>query len=127
MLLNELNIVLVNDRKMAKLHKEFMNIAGPTDVLTFPIDENEAGHVTSGEVYLCVPEARRQAKIRGIEPKLELLLYAIHGMLHLLGYDDRTAAEFEKMHALEDQILTQLGLGPVFAPPSPKTRRRARA
>jgi rRNA maturation RNase YbeY len=84
-------------------------------VLTFPIDTDARGHVTSGEVYVCVPEALRQSRARKIPHRLELLLYSIHGMLHLLSYDDRTARDFNRMHRTEDAILTGLGFGPVFA------------
>ncbi len=103
---------------MSELHEEFLSIAGPTDVLTFPIDIDAAGETIAGEVYVCVSEARRQAKSRGaggIDPKREVLLYALHGMLHLLGYDDRTSRDYRIMHRTEDTILTKLGLGPVFA------------
>ena len=113
--LREFSLALVNDARMTDLHEEFMGIHGPTDVLTFPIDQNPRGRVTSGEVIVCVPEARRQAKRRTIPLRLELLLYSIHGMLHLLGYDDRTPGDFQAMHRLEDQLLTDLGFGPVFA------------
>jgi len=113
--LDELSVALVGDRRMSRLHQEFMNIAGPTDVLTFPIDFAVDGRVSSGEVYICVPEARRQARKSRVGVKLELLLYAIHGMLHLLGYDDRTRRAYCAMHEMEDAILTRLGLGPVFA------------
>jgi rRNA maturation RNase YbeY len=113
--IRELSLVLVNDKQMRRLHKDFMNLPGPTDVLTFPIDTNPAGQVTSGEVYVCVPYARREAKACGVDIKHEVLLYALHGMLHLLGYDDRTAADFRAMHALEDEILNEIGVGPVFA------------
>jgi len=112
--LRELSIAIVNDARMSDLHAQFMGIHGPTDVLTFPIDQDASGHVTSGEVIVCLPQARRQAKQHRIPPRLELLLYAIHGMLHLLGYDDRTARDFHTMHRTEDDILTQLGFGPVF-------------
>lgn len=104
---------------MGALHERFMGVAGPTDVLTFPIDADAIGNVIAGEVYVCVPEARRQATSRGIDPKREVLLYALHGMLHLLGYDDRTSRDYRIMHSTEDLILTELGLGPVFAPPTP--------
>ena len=110
----QISVVLVNDKTMSSLHKTYMNLPEPTDVLTFPIDTDDSGAVTSGEVYVDVPYARRQAKARGIDAKHEILLYAIHGTLHLLGYDDRTAADFAKMHRAEDQILTRLGIGPVF-------------
>ena len=113
--LREMSLALVNDARMSALHRQFMGIHGPTDVLTFPIDEDERGGVTSGEVVVCVPEARRQARRHTIPVRLELLLYSLHGMLHLLGYDDRTARDFRTMHRTEDDILTRLGFGPVFA------------
>ena len=104
-----MSIVLVNDRLMSDLHVQFMNIPGPTDVLTFPMDE------TSGEIAICVPEARRRSKENQTKLQNELLLYAIHGMLHLCGMDDRTRRGFEQMHRMEDQILEKIGVGKVFA------------
>jgi len=102
---------------MADLHQQFMGLPGPTDVLTFPLDKDRRGRVTAGEVVLCVPEARRRARGHGVSVQQELLLYALHGMLHLCGFDDRTDAGFAAMHRTEDQILTQIGIGPVFATP----------
>jgi probable rRNA maturation factor len=107
---------MVGDRRMAELHLQFMGVAGPTDVLTFPLDHDAHGNVVAGEVVVCVPEARRRAKDHNVSVEQELLLYALHGMLHLCGYDDRTDASFRTMHAAEDRILTQLGVGPVFDP-----------
>ena len=126
--LHELSVALVNDGRMAELHQQFMNIPGPTDVLTFELEHDGRGNVTSGEVVVCVAEARRQAKARGIELRVELLLYALHGMLHLCGFDDRTDRGFRTMHRREDDILTALGFGPVFAaqPPSSSRVRRRR-
>jgi probable rRNA maturation factor len=112
--LREMSLALVGDSRMSALHEEFMGIHGPTDVLTFPIDQDARGRVTSGEVVVCVPQARREAKRHTIPVRHELLLYALHGMLHLLGYDDRTARDFQTMHATEDKLLTELGIGPVF-------------
>ena len=122
--LRELSLALVNDARMSQLHEQFMGITGPTDVLTFELEHDARGRVTAGEVIVCVPEARRQAKERGIELRMELLLYALHGMLHLCGFDDRTDLGFRTMHRREDDILTQLGFGPVFAPQSVPDRRR---
>jgi len=109
-----MSLVLVGDAVMSRLHKEYMNIDAPTDVLTFPIDENERGQVISGEVFVCVPEARRQSKARGTPLASEVLLYSLHGMLHLCGFDDRTERDFRRMHRTEDKILTRLGVGAVF-------------
>jgi probable rRNA maturation factor len=114
--LRDMSIALVNDARMAELHQEFMSIPGPTDVLTFPLDHDARGRVTSGEVVICVPYARRIAKERKIPADREVLLYAIHGMLHLLGYDDRNPAAYRTMHRTEDELLTKLGIGPLFDP-----------
>jgi probable rRNA maturation factor len=113
--LADLSVVLVGDRQMSDLHFRFMAIAGPTDVLTFPLDFSANGHPISGEVVICVPEDRRRAREHATPLSHELLLYAIHGMLHLCGHDDRTAREFKIMHRTEDDLLTRLGVGPVFA------------
>jgi probable rRNA maturation factor len=126
--LKDLSLALVGDSRMGKLHRQFMNISGPTDVLTFPIDLDRRNHVISGEIVICVPEARRAAKLHGTSVRDELLLYAIHGMLHLAGFDDRTETGFRKMHRTEDDILTRLGIGRVFAAPAPagsSQRRRS--
>ena len=100
---------------MSQLHERFMGIRAMTDVLTFPLDTNARGQVTSGEIVICASEARRRAKEIGHTVRDELLLYALHGLLHLAGFDDRTAAAFRRMHRMEDKILTRLGVGPVFA------------
>jgi probable rRNA maturation factor len=123
--LAELSVALVGDAHMAELHEQFMGIAGPTDVLTFPLDEDESGRVTAGEVVVCVPEARRRSKAEGTEPRDETLLYALHGMLHLCGFDDTTPASFAKIHRMEDRLLRQMGRGAVFRPKSGQSDRPA--
>jgi probable rRNA maturation factor len=112
----EISVALVGDRRMSRLHHQFMGLGGPTDVLTFPLDRDARGRAVAGEVVVCVPEARRRAKAEGVPLERELLLYALHGLLHLCGYDDRTASAYRTMHRTEDQILTRLGVGPVFSP-----------
>ena len=126
--LAELSVALVGDARMSALHEQFLGIPGPTDVLTFPLDHDARGRVTAGEVVVCVPEAVRRARETGVPVERELLLYALHGLLHLCGYDDRTEPGYRRMHRREDMILTQLGVGPVFDAAAPrsaadKTRR----
>ncbi len=111
----EVSLALVNDARMSELHEQVMGIPGPTDVLTFELDHGPRGHVISGEVVVCVPEARRRAKELGHKLEHELLLYALHGILHLSGHDDRTTPAYRRMHKTEDRILTRLGVGAVFA------------
>lgn len=110
----EISFALVGNAKMAALHERFMQIPGPTDVLTFELDHSADGAVTAGEIVLCVPYARREAARRGIDPQHELLLYALHGVLHLSGYDDLDSEGNAKMHAEEDRILQAIGIGAVF-------------
>jgi probable rRNA maturation factor len=123
--LAELSVALVGDKTMAELHLRFMNIPGPTDVLTFPLEHDRRGRVTAGEVVVCIPEAKRRCRESGVELKNEVLLYALHGMLHLCGFDDRTPRGFGRMHRAEDRILTRLGAGPVFGIGRPAAARRA--
>lgn len=121
-----ISIALVGDPQMSELHVRFMNIKGPTDVLTFELDHDARGRCTEGEIVLCVPEARRQSAHHGTDVAHELLLYVIHGLLHLTGHDDHDEGAYRRMHAQEDVILRKLGIGPVFAPTptlvSPPTR-----
>jgi len=112
--LRELSIALVGAKQMSELHHEFLGLTGPTDVLTFELGYDLRGRVTSGEIAICVPVARRQARTRGGKTEDEVLLYALHGLLHLCGYDDRTELDFQAMHRREDRILAELGIGPVF-------------
>ncbi len=113
--IQELSVVFVGDRRMKQLHWQFMGLGTTTDVLTFPLDEDTKRRVVSGEVYVCIAEARRQAKTRGIPLKHEVLLYSLHGLLHLCGFDDRTERDHREMHHMEDKILTNLGVGQVYA------------
>jgi rRNA maturation RNase YbeY len=99
----KLSLVYVDDAEIAKLNERYLKHAGPTDVLSFPVGPNEGEIVVSGETAL------EEAKARGIEPEGELILYTIHGILHLLDYDDKTPKEAEKMHTVEKGVVTQMG------------------
>jgi probable rRNA maturation factor len=114
--LKELTVILVGDRHMSALHKQFMDISGPTDVLTFPLEHDSHGRCVAGEVYVCVTEAKRRARQIDTSVRNELLLYALHGLLHLCGFDDRTKSQYNRMHRMEDRILRRLGVGAVFKP-----------
>ena len=93
--LQEVSIVLVSDRRMAALHKQFMNIAGPTDVLTFQ----------HGEIFVSVDTACANAAQFGTSTDEEIRLYIVHGLLHLRGFDDVDAAGARRMSALQQRIL----------------------
>jgi probable rRNA maturation factor len=107
----EWTITIVGDRAMAALHKKTMDIAGTTDVLTFDLSGGDELELDS---VICADEAARRAKELGHSLKVELLLYAIHSLLHVQGYDDIRAADAARMHRREDEILLSLGVGAVF-------------
>ena len=111
-----ISLVLVDDAEMGDLHKQYKNVRGTTDVLTFDLrdDPADATQPVEGDIVLCLDEAARQARTRGHDTRTELLLYALHGLLHLLGFDDTTPRAFRKMHAKEDELLRAAGFGNVF-------------
>ncbi len=121
----EFSVALIGNEKMSSLHEEFLSDDSPTDVLTFELEHDDEGRVVAGEVVICVPVAIKQARERGTAVEQELLLYALHGMLHLCGYNDKTSAAYTTMHAREDEILIALGMGPVFANGSSPQARSA--
>lgn len=108
-----IGLAVVDDERMARLHEQYKNVAGTTDVLTF--DLREDGDATlDADIVICRDEAVRQATARGREARLELLLYAVHGLLHLLGYDDVDDDQAAVMHARENDLLTAAGFGPLY-------------
>ncbi len=110
-----LRVRIVGDDEMAKAHAEFLEIDGTTDVLTFDLREDPLDPVLDVDILACLDEATRQATRRGHEPRAEILLYGVHGLLHCLGHDDHDEAAAARMHAEEDRVLTRLGLGAVYA------------
>lgn len=113
----QLSIAVVGATAIATLHQRYLGQRGPTDVLSFDLGtDRERGYV-EGEVVACADVARRRAARHSSSlqaARAELALYVVHGILHLAGYDDHTAAGFRRMHAREDRILSELGLGNVF-------------
>jgi probable rRNA maturation factor len=113
-----LSIALVDDAAMIALHGQYLGIAETTDVLTFDLSDEGAEGV-DGEIVICVDLAAREAALRQHALADEVLLYAVHGCLHLLGYDDLNAEDAARMHAREDELLTALGVGPVYRSANP--------
>jgi probable rRNA maturation factor len=114
--LKDLSLAILPAKQMAPLHKKFLGQSGPTDVLTFELDHDSRGQTIAGEIIICSTIAKTRSRRLAHPVAHELLLYAIHGLLHLCAFDDRTASTFAAMHAKEDEILTRIGIGPVFAP-----------
>ncbi len=109
----EVHVTVVDDGEMIALHARHGD-ATTTDVMSFETDHHE-GRVTEGEVVVCLDVARRQAAERGHDVRTELLLYAVHGLLHLCGYDDLDDESHAAMHAAEDDWLEAAGFGRPYA------------
>lgn len=123
-----LDVAVVDEPTMCRLHADHLDDDSPTDVLSFDLREKPLPGAIDGQIIVCQTVARRVARERGTRWSDELLLYVIHGCLHLAGYDDRTAAQAAPMHAREDELLTLLGVGRVFKPATkPPARRSMRA
>lgn len=108
----ELAIVLVDEGAMEQLHVQWMDEPGPTDVLSFPMDELRPGTEDQptppgllGDVVLCPQVAEAQAKTAGHPLSDELLLLTTHGILHLLGFDHADPAEEKEMFGIQRDLL----------------------
>jgi probable rRNA maturation factor len=112
----ELSMVLLDSTSMADLHMRWMDLPGPTDVMSFPMDElepggrpdtPEPGPAMLGDIVLCPEFAAEQAAAAGHSLGHELALLTIHGVLHLLGYDHAEPEEEKEMFALQRQLLEE--------------------
>ncbi|SDH15383.1 rRNA maturation RNase YbeY [Agrococcus jejuensis] len=108
----EVSVVLVEVAAMEQLHVQWMDEPGPTDVLSFPMDELRPGTSEKptpagllGDIVLCPAVAETQAAEAGHSLMAELELLTTHGMLHLLGFDHAEPAERDEMFALQDELL----------------------
>ncbi len=122
--LAELSVLLVDEKAMAELHERWMGEPGPTDVLAFPMDELRPPHLGGGnagragaeepgpdpgllgDVVLCPQVAAVQARDAGHSTQDELEMLAVHGILHLLGYDHAEPDERTEMFGLQDRLLS---------------------
>ncbi|MBK5249740.1 MAG: rRNA maturation RNase YbeY [Actinomycetales bacterium] len=108
----DLAIMFVTPEVMSELHVRWMDEEGPTDVLSFPMDELRPGTQAEpseegilGDVVVCPEVAVEQARTAGHSPEEEMLLLTTHGILHLLGYDHAQPEEEKEMFALQRRLL----------------------
>lgn len=128
----EVNVAFVSKSEIHRLNHEFRGVDRATDVLSFPtldyVGDNgkiiparyltktnfpadidmETGNIMLGDIYICLPVCFRQAKEYGTGRKREVSYLALHGLLHLLGYDHIEDADKKKMRAMEDKIINQM-------------------
>ena len=97
----EASITCVDLRTIEDLHVRWIDLEGPTDVMSFPLDDA----AMLGDIVLCPEFAEKQARAAGHSLAHELALLTTHGCLHLLGYDHATPAEEKEMFALQNELL----------------------
>jgi probable rRNA maturation factor len=113
----EVSVTLLDDEGIQRLNREYREVDRPTDVLSFPLWEpNELWEsvdgepVSLGDIFISVPRAEEQAAEYGHSFERELGFLAVHGFLHLLGYDHSTEAEEKEMFTRQEEILERVGL-----------------
>lgn len=106
---SSLSIVFVSRQKISALNKKYLGRAYATDVLAFDAREHTgralAKEALAGDIIISVDAARTNAQVYGVPFARELALYVIHGILHLLGYDDHTPRDVKRMRRKEQQLL----------------------
>ena len=112
--LAELSVVLVDEATMSAYHQKYLGEPGPTDVLSFPMDElrpptddDDPPAGLLGDIVLCPAVTARQAAEHGRTPEAEAEYLLVHGLLHLLGFDHAQPDEKTEMFALKDTILAR--------------------
>ncbi|WP_044642382.1 rRNA maturation RNase YbeY [Risungbinella massiliensis] len=114
----EVVLTIVDNDKIQEINREHRNLDRPTDVLSFPLYEadedfvleEEEEFVSLGDIVLSMPQAKKQALDYGHSLEREVAFLAVHGFLHLLGYDHETQEEEKEMFARQEAILQQIGL-----------------
>ena len=119
------SLAVVTEQAVADLHETWLGIPGPTDVLSFNLSSPEYAqpshhgkrHGIHGEIIASAETAAREARVYSWSPEHELSYYLIHGLLHLVGYDDQTPSERISMRRKERSVMKAIGL------PAPPRRR----
>ena len=107
---SDLGITLVDEEEITRLHVQWMDLPGPTDVLSFPMDELKPfsasdGPGIIGDIVICPQFAAKQALVHSTADEISLL--TVHVVLHLLGFDHADPEEHKVMFALQDKTLSE--------------------
>ncbi len=112
----EVDVNLIGDEQIHQINKEYRNVDRVTDVISFAFndDKSELGQIVDkniphmlGEIFICIPQALRQANQIGNSVERELSFLFVHGLLHLLGYDHMKEEDAKVMFALQEEILNK--------------------
>lgn len=100
----EFSFVFVDGRTIRSINRRFLSHDSVTDIITFPLEQKPL----SAEIYICLPQMKRQARQFGVTERNELLRLVVHGTLHALGYDDRAVRARKEMTALQERYVKEL-------------------
>lgn len=110
----EFNIIIVENKKIQELNKEYRDIDRVTDVISFALEDDKTFNLDDyrmlGDIYICIDKAKEQACEYGHSFKRELSFLAVHGLLHLLGYDHMTKEDEEVMFSKQEEVLNRYGI-----------------
>lgn len=109
----EFNIIIVDNDYIHKLNRDYRKIDRPTDVITFALEDYEdikLEHRMLGDIYISLDKAKSQAEEYGHSFKREICFLAVHGFLHLLGYDHMNKEDEEEMFSLQELILNEANI-----------------
>ena len=107
------NIIIVDNPYIHNINKEYRHIDRETDVITFALEDDKTFNPVDrvlGDVYISIDKAKSQSEEYGHSLKRELCFLAVHGMLHLLGYDHREVEDEKVMFGLQEEILDEMGI-----------------
>lgn len=96
-----INICFVDDPQIKKFNTKFLKISNSTDVLAFNLSDKGKGSIILADIMISTQKAVKQARIFKTTPDYELSLYVVHGILHILGFRDRTPKEVKLMRKKE--------------------------
>ncbi|MDR0326703.1 MAG: rRNA maturation RNase YbeY [Planctomycetaceae bacterium] len=106
----KINVVLVNSDTIQQYNRDFLQHDYPTDTISFPTEDRRSEGYLEGEVLVCTEVAKERSEEFGWTAEEELLLYIVHGMLHLIGFDDDTPEQQTAMQEKERYYLATLGI-----------------
>ena len=110
----EFNIIIVDNTYIHELNKNYRGIDRPTDVISFALEDNkdfvDVGHRVLGDIYISIDKAKEQAIEYGHDLRREICFLAVHGFLHLLGYDHMKKEDEKIMFSLQEEILNEAGI-----------------
>ena len=100
-----LTVIFISRQKIQALNKQYLHRSYATDVLAFDLSSQKKKNVISGDIFISTDAVLQNARVFKNNSKQELVLYMVHGILHLLGYDDHSPSDIKKIRAKEREVM----------------------